>query len=75
MFFKIRIINKKFKTMANKTSIKGVNTGGGIPQWDGGTIYNIGAVVTFEGQIWSCIQYAPSGYGPFGGFIDVYWTL
>jgi len=61
--------------MANKTRIKGVNTGSGIPQWDGGTIYNIGAVVTFEGQIWSCIQYAPAGYGPYGGFIDVYWTL
>ena len=45
------------------------------PQWDGGTIYNIGAVVTLEGQTWHCIQYAPSGYGPFGGYIDVYWTL
>jgi Leucine-rich repeat (LRR) protein len=45
------------------------------PLWDGGTIYSIGAVVTFEGQIWNCIQYAPAGYGPFGGYIDVYWTL
>jgi Leucine-rich repeat (LRR) protein len=43
--------------------------------WDGGTIYNIGAIVTHEGQTWNCIQYAPSGYGPFGGYIDVYWTL
>jgi len=75
MFFKIRVINKKFKIMANKTSIKGVNTGERIPQWDGGTIYNIGAVVTLDGQTWNCIQYAPSGYGPFGGYIGVYWTL
>ena len=76
MFFKIRIINKQFKTMANKTSIKGVNTGGGTPpQWDGGTIYNIGDVVTHDGQTWNCIRYAPAGYGPFGGHIGVYWTL
>ena len=45
------------------------------PQWNGGVIYNIGAVVTHEGQTWHCIQYAPAGYGPFGGYIDVYWTL
>ena len=45
------------------------------PSWNGGVIYNIGAVVTHEGQTWHCIQYAPAGYGPFGGYIDVYWTL
>jgi hypothetical protein len=45
------------------------------PLWDGGTIYSIGAVVTHEGQTWNCIQYAPAGYGPFGGYINVYWTL
>ena len=59
-----------------KLRVKGVNSGGVPTQpWDGGTIYNIGAVVTHEGQTWNCIQYAPSGYGPFGGHIDVYWTL
>jgi hypothetical protein len=62
---------------SGKLRVKGVNSGGTppTPQWDGGTIYNIGAVVTHEGQTWNCIQYAPSGYGPFGGYIDVYWTL
>jgi hypothetical protein len=61
-----------------KLRIKGATTiGGGVtpPLWDGGTIYNIGAVVTFDNQTWNCIQYAPAGYGPFGGYIDVYWTL
>ena len=59
-----------------KLRIKGVNTGGGTPpQWDGGTIYNIGDIVTLDGQTWNCIQYAPAGYGPFGGYIGVYWTL
>ena len=59
-----------------KLRVKGVNSGGVPTQpWDGGTIYNIGAVVTHEGQTWNCIQYAPAGYGPFGGYIDVYWTL
>ena len=38
-------------------------------------IHNIGDVVTFGGETWYCIQYAPSGAGPFGGYIDVYWTL
>ena len=65
--------------VTGKLRIKGATTvgsGGGLPpQWDGGTIYNIGAVVTHEGQTWNCIQYAPAGYGPFGGYIDVYWTL
>ena len=68
--------------VTGKLRIKGATTvgsGGGLPgsppQWDGGTIYNIGAVVTHEGQKWDCIQYAPAGYGPFGGYIDVYWTL
>jgi hypothetical protein len=61
---------------SGKLRVKGVNSGGVPTQpWDGGTIYNIGAVVTHEGQTWNCIQYAPSGYGPFGGYIDVYWTL
>ena len=61
---------------SGKLRVKGVNSGGvPTPPWDGGTIYNIGAVVTHEGQTWNCIQYAPAGYGPFGGHIDVYWTL
>ena len=38
-------------------------------------IHNVGDVVTFDGQTWYCIQYAPSGAGPFGGYIGVYWTL
>ena len=59
-----------------KIRVKGVNSGSvPIPQWDGGTIYNIGDVVTNDGQTWNCIQYAPAGYGPFGGYIGVYWTL
>ena len=55
-----------------KLRVRGVIS---TPSWDGGTIYNIGDVVTHEGQTWHCIQYAPAGYGPFGGYIDVYWTL
>ena len=43
--------------------------------WSGGQIYNIGAVVTHGGETWYCIKYAPSGYGPFGGYINDYWTL
>jgi len=38
-------------------------------------IHNVGDVVTFGGETFYCIQYAPSGAGPFGGFIGVYWTL
>jgi hypothetical protein len=38
-------------------------------------IHNIGDIVTYDGQTWYCIQYAPSGAGPFGGYIGVYWTL
>jgi hypothetical protein len=38
-------------------------------------IHNVGDVVTFAGETFYCIQYAPSGAGPFGGFIGVYWTL
>jgi hypothetical protein len=37
--------------------------------------YNVGDVVTYQGQTWYCIQNAPSGFGPFGAYIDVYWTL
>ena len=37
--------------------------------------YNIGDVVTHEGQTWYCIQFAPIGAGPYGGFIGVKWTL
>ena len=43
--------------------------------WSGGTIYNVGAVVTNGGETWYCLRYAPAGYGPFGGYIDDYWTL
>jgi len=37
--------------------------------------YNVGDVVTYAGETWYCIQNAPSGFGPFGAYIDVYWTL
>ena len=46
-----------------------------LGSWSGGQIYNIGAVVTHGGETWYCIKYAPSGYGPFGGYINDYWTL
>ena len=55
-----------------KLRVRGVIS---TPSWNGGVIYNIGAVVTHGGQTWHCIQYAPAGYGPFGGYIDVYWSL
>lgn len=42
--------------------------------WSAGTIYNIGDIVTHGGGTWYCIRYAPLGYGPFGGYIDDYWT-
>jgi hypothetical protein len=32
-------------------------------------------MVTYDNSLWYCILYAPSGYGPFGGYIDVYWVL
>ena len=53
------------------------------PAWDGGTIYNVGAVVTHDGKTWICNHYAPAGAGPFGGYLDgtapghegiTYWT-
>lgn len=37
--------------------------------------YNIGSVVTFGGETWYCIQFAPIGAGPYGGFIGVNWIL
>jgi hypothetical protein len=40
------------------------------PAWDGGTIYNIGDIVTHDGSNWICLAYAGAGYGPFGGFLD-----
>lgn len=43
--------------------------------WDGGTVYSVGSVVSFEGSLWYCIQYAVAGAGPFGGYIGTYWTL
>ncbi|NDB81541.1 MAG: collagen-like protein, partial [Alphaproteobacteria bacterium] len=43
--------------------------------WDGGTIYAVGQMVTFDNSLWYCIQYAPAGYGPYGGYINVYWSL
>jgi hypothetical protein len=59
-----------------RVGVRTSSGGGGTPPlWDGGTIYNIGAVVTFDNQTWNCIQYAPAGYGPFGGYVNVYWTL
>ena len=46
-----------------------------VGPWDGGTIYAIGQMVTYDNSLWYCIQYAPGGYGPFGGYINVYWVL
>ena len=40
------------------------------PAWDGGTIYNIGDIVSHDGSNWICLAYAGAGYGPFGGFLD-----
>jgi len=37
--------------------------------------YNVGDVVTYDGQTWYCIQFAQIGAGPYGGYIDVKWTL
>jgi len=41
--------------------------------YNGGTIYNVGTIVSFNGSVFICIQYAPAGYYPGGGYIDVYW--
>jgi hypothetical protein len=38
--------------------------------WDGGTIYNVGALVTNDGKTWRCLHYSPAGTGPFGGYLD-----
>ena len=38
--------------------------------WDGGTIYNVGALVTNDGKTWVCNHYSPAGAGPFGGYLD-----
>ena len=46
----------------------------GAVAYDGGTIYGIGDTVSLNDTTWECIQYAPAGYGPFGGYIGVYWT-
>jgi hypothetical protein len=44
-------------------------------EWSGGVVYSIGSVVTYSGQTWYCLRYAPLGYGPFGGYVNDYWTL
>jgi hypothetical protein len=31
--------------------------------------------VSYGGSLWYCIRYAVAGAGPFGGYIDDYWTL
>jgi hypothetical protein len=46
-----------------------------VGSWDGGTIYSIGQMVTYDNSLWYCIQYAIPGAGPFGGYINVYWVL
>ena len=38
--------------------------------WNGGAIYNVGALVTHDGKTWRCLHYAPAGAGPFGGYLD-----
>jgi hypothetical protein len=47
-----------------------VTTDPAATPWDGGTIYNVGAIVTHDGKTWQCNQYAGAGYGPFGGYLD-----
>jgi len=44
--------------------------------YSGGQLYAVGDLVTHGGELWYCIANLPSvGYGPFGGYIGVYWTL
>ena len=52
------------------TNTNGFSVAPVYPAWDGGTIYNIGDIVTHDGSNWICMAYAGAGYGPFGGFLD-----
>ena len=57
-------------------------SGGTIPDWNGGTTYERGFIVKFtNGLTYISNAYAPSGYGPYGGYLDgtfngiIYWRL
>lgn len=41
--------------------------------YDSNTVYAVGSFVLFNGGVFICIQYAPAGYYPGGGYIGVYW--
>jgi hypothetical protein len=41
--------------------------------YDSNTVYNTGTFVSFNGAVFLCIQYAPVGYFPGGGYVNVYW--
>lgn len=44
-------------------------------EYSGGTDYLHGDIITFSGETFYCIQDARVGFGPYGGFINVYWAL
>jgi hypothetical protein len=58
------------KVKVNPDSKVIVEVAPAIPAWDGGTIYNVGAIVTHDNKTWQCNHYAPAGAGPFGGYLD-----
>ena len=43
--------------------------------WNETQIYFRGDVVTYNGETWYCIEFTGYGFGPFGGYIGVKWTL
>ena len=38
--------------------------------WDPSLTYIVGSVVIYNGIIYICHTYAPTGYGPYGGYLD-----
>jgi hypothetical protein len=42
--------------------------------WNAGLTYESGSIVRFNDKLWSALQYVIPGAGPFGGFIEQYWT-
>ena len=63
-------VNSESKVKFQSDSKVLVTVDPAAPPWDGGTIYNIGSVVTLDNKTWICMQYAPAGAGPFGGYLD-----
>ena len=64
--FKVTSGSKTIVAPGGKLIVEGTT----ISPWDGGTIYNIGTVVSHDGKTWTCNHYAPAGAGPFGGYLD-----